>query len=619
LVVDCPSRRPKSSGSSLPVAEIECVEWGELCRSVAMATGQRCWLLAVVSVALLMATVAPLVDAFCPVGCLCDDETLQVTCDDVNLEVIPITLNPSVQRLVLRRNKIKSVDSALRFYLELFYIDFSHNKLVSIQNHSFDAQRKLTELRLDFNKISFVNNGTWSGLRELTILSLRDNFVQNLDARAFATAPRIRELDLGQNRLEHIHPDAFAGLPDLRNLYLDDNRLNYASATGFPAFLTPLSSLAELNLASNELPWLADRLFTSTPHLSVLDLSGCNIRNISTFAFQGLGQLRTLKLHDNLLRGVPTAPMMLLTHVEHLTLGQNQMTSIPAHAFLGLTKLQQLDINSANQLTSIDARALSANSDLQSVQLVNCKKLSSLPDHVFSHSANLRRLSLRDNGLVSVPNQLAPWSQLDVVDLSGNPFNCKCDLLWLRNYLREMSTSSASVRSALLSSALGLSTTSSPSIGGTASALRRAEVNPSDVVCATPLSSSSRSLHSLSDEQLGCRTALNSKSVLIAVSATGGVLLLLLTFLLWRFRRRIRRWCSKPPHPKSSSSIEDDGTLDKWRPPPSPPSWGTSHNNVSLIANRTPDYHKACSNEEECFMRAVTLHNTLKPFPRTEL
>lgn len=51
-------------------------------------------------------------------------------------------------------------------------------RLVSIQNRSFDAQRKLTELRLDYNKISFVNNGTWSGLRDLTILSLRDNFVQ---------------------------------------------------------------------------------------------------------------------------------------------------------------------------------------------------------------------------------------------------------------------------------------------------------------------------------------------------------------------------------------------------------------------------------------------------------
>lgn len=40
---------------------------------------------------------AGLTQAFCPVGCICDDETLQVTCDEANLEVIPITLNPSVQ------------------------------------------------------------------------------------------------------------------------------------------------------------------------------------------------------------------------------------------------------------------------------------------------------------------------------------------------------------------------------------------------------------------------------------------------------------------------------------------------------------------------------------------
>ena len=113
--------------------------------------------------------------------------------------------------------------------------------------------------------------------------------------------------------------------------------------------------------------------------------------------------------------------------------------------------------------------------------------------------ANLRRLSLRDNQLQSIPSQLAPWSQLDMVDLSGNPFNCECDILWLR--------------SALLS----------------------------DVVCASPLAVSNRTLHTLSDDQLGCPTALNSNSVLIAVSATGGVLLfiLTLTFLLWRFRQNL--------------------------------------------------------------------------------
>ena len=62
--------------------------------------------------------------------------------------------------------------------------------------------------------------------------------------------------------------------------------LEYKSTTNFPVFLTPLSVLIKLNLASNKFPSLGDSLFTSTPHLSVLDLSGCEILNINTFAFQ---------------------------------------------------------------------------------------------------------------------------------------------------------------------------------------------------------------------------------------------------------------------------------------------------------------------------------------------
>ena len=57
--------------------------------------------------------------------------------------------------------------------------------------------------------------------------------------------------------------------------------------------------------------------------------------------------------------------------------------------------------------------------------------------------ANLRRLSLRDNEHQSIPSQLAPWSRLDMVDLSGNPFNWECDIHWLRkkiptNFKREI-------------------------------------------------------------------------------------------------------------------------------------------------------------------------------------
>ena len=86
------------------------------------------------------------------------------------------------QRLVLKRSKIKSIDTALRFYSDLIYVDFSHStyvgpiliiknpfgidlflslsldRLVAIEDRSFDSQKKLTELRLGYNKISSVNN-----------------------------------------------------------------------------------------------------------------------------------------------------------------------------------------------------------------------------------------------------------------------------------------------------------------------------------------------------------------------------------------------------------------------------------------------------------------------------
>ena len=157
--------------------------------------------------------------------------------------------------------------------------------------------------------------GTWLGLsRDLSILSLRENYISSLDERAFATAGGIRELDLGRNRLEQIHPEAFAGLPNLRVLYLDSNKLSYNTPPSFPAFLTPLRPLAELNLASNDLPWLAFGLFIFLSELSQLDLSGCGIRNISPQAFLELKQLRGLKLHDNFLPKLLVITLKCLTN-----------------------------------------------------------------------------------------------------------------------------------------------------------------------------------------------------------------------------------------------------------------------------------------------------------------
>lgn len=460
----------------------------------------------------------------------------------------------------------------------------------------------------------------------MSILSLRENYISVLDERAFATASGVRELDLGRNRLEQIHPEAFAGLPNLRVLYLDSNKLSYNTPPSFPAFLAPLRPLAELSLAGNDLPFLADGLFTVLLELSQLDLSGCGVRNVSAQAFRGLTQLRGLKLHDNLMSAVPSHAWSSLSHLETLTLGQNNMSVIEGKAFAGLTRLKQLDINDGIQLSAIDTDAFMANRELVQLRITNCKRLTSLPEGLLARLVNLRRLVLRDNGLTTLSEKVWGTSggpgQYQVIDLAGNPFDCDCKLVWLRDYL------------------LGGGSKTTSSLSGSVTVTHRMKRQfsiespllpiPAEPLCASPVPVSQMALSALSDDELGCRTSLLRSPQLVVgvVAAVASCLLFCAVLVACRFRRRIRQVCcgASKPHP---TKTEDARTLSsKWKPasPPNTSSWGIGTaggighgHGVSLIGNRVPEYQKACSNEEECFMRAVTLHNSLKPFPRTEL
>lgn len=205
--------------------------------------------------------------------------------------------------------------------------------------------------------------------------------------------------------IRHIHPEAFAGLPDLRILYLDNNKLGDRDPS-WPLFMGSLTQLAELSLAGNDLPWLAEGLFGSLNELVQLDLSHCKIRNVSASAFRGLDQLRGLKLHSNLLSAVPTHAWAVLAHLETLTLGQNNLTRLESAAFAGLGRLKMLDIHDVPQLVEVHPAALSGNRDLVQLRLTGCKRLAGLPEGFFSHTVSLRRLSLRDNGLVTLPDKV---------------------------------------------------------------------------------------------------------------------------------------------------------------------------------------------------------------------
>lgn len=437
--------------------------------------------------------------AFCPQGCTCDDDTLVVSCIEANLDVIPITLNPAIQRLVLKYNRVKSVDAAFQFYGELQYVDLSHNHLVSIQNRSFEAQKKLVEFHLDHNRMSQITKKTFDGLRQLKVLSLRGNFLEDLPDRLFVVLNILEELDLGQNRISRIDSAAFEGLPSLRVLSLDDNLLKVVPTPTFPY----LANLAELHVGLNVFTSLTDDTFKGLGKLSILDVSDASLMNITENAFRGLSTLRKLVLTGNRLTTIPTKQLSILSRIEELSIGQNEFRFIDAYAFQGLSNLRHLDISGASALERIAKGCLSENMNVESITMSSNKKLFNIEDGAFTGLPNLRHLVLRDNSFTTFSESMVAWPELRKIDVAENPIHCTCSLRWLKELLLQRNTT--------------------------------------QVLCASPSNLKNKPLKTLSPDDLGCALHDTRQQAIIgAICATAVFCAAVLALMLYRYRRAMQ-------------------------------------------------------------------------------
>jgi hypothetical protein len=82
----------------------------------------------------------PMAGAMCPPRCECDDAALVVSCEDAQLEVLPIQLNPEVETVRLRGNRIASLEFSMAFYTRLRSLDVSTNRLQNLGPGLFQDQ-----------------------------------------------------------------------------------------------------------------------------------------------------------------------------------------------------------------------------------------------------------------------------------------------------------------------------------------------------------------------------------------------------------------------------------------------------------------------------------------------
>lgn len=438
--------------------------------------------------------------ANCPNGCSCNDDTLVVVCEESRLDVLPIALNPSIQRLIIRNNKIKTIDSSIQFYTELQHLDLSQNHLVNIPTKSFSFQRKLQELHLNNNKISSLTNTTFQGLNSLTVLNLKRNFLEELQDGVFTTLPRLEELNLGENRISRIDPRAFAGLSALRILYLDDNQLKTVPTESFSL----LGSLAELHVGLNVFSVLPDDAFAGLNRLAVLDLNGAGLFNISDEAFTGLPGLRSLNLFGNRLSVVPTTQLAGLTRLEELSIGQNDFIILEQNSFKGLKNLKVIDVTGATLLERVEKGAFEENVNLESVIITNNKKLAVIEEGTLLGLPKLKHVSLRDNAIITLSEAVFVGKELRQLDITDNPLFCDCQMLWLQDLLNEKS-------------------------------------NFTQLQCASPKHLKDKYLRTLTADDLGCVLHDSRKQTIIGVVVVASVAIIVsLGLIIYRYRKSMR-------------------------------------------------------------------------------
>ncbi|KAG0422252.1 hypothetical protein HPB47_001912 [Ixodes persulcatus] len=200
-------------------------------------------------------------------------------------------------------------------------------------------------------------------------------------------------------------PEVIGSLPSLTELWCDNNRL-----TALPSYLGNLVKLTYLDASRNRISYVAEEI----EHLAVLSdltLTANKLQKVPE-TLGCLQSLTTLRLDDNHLATLPDS-IGQLCKLEELIINGNEIDSLPST--VGLLRSLSILIADDNLLEDLPPELRESGGDRQDLTpgpLVRRFQIGSC--------GKLRVLSLRDNRLCNVPDELGHLGALRVVNLSGN-------------------------------------------------------------------------------------------------------------------------------------------------------------------------------------------------------
>lgn len=378
-----------------------------------------------------------------------------------NVSATKFSSNRELEVLGLGRNPLKQIHPETFINLDnLIVLTLDYSGLDDGVWESLHPFRQLKDLQLQGNSVTMLNRTVLRGLSSLRNFDLGDNSISDLSTGMFQEMAELQFLHVNKNNLTEIKNNTFIGLQNLVALDLRGNRIRTIEKGAFSHF----ASLAELDLSNNRLSEIPS--FSNATTLQSLDLSSNNIQSLSSVALKGLQNLQNLVLYNNSIKQIESGVFRFVPALKTADFSFNEVQRILKETFEGLQQLSTLSLqNNLIQNISIEGhdlpglRELNLSSNLLSSKIVSGmfpenvenldlshNKISDITEYAFYNYRNLRRLSLKGNKLTTLAeNDLAvpiDQSKRTIVYISDNPFDCDCNLIWLRKKVNEISMDS---------------------------------------------------------------------------------------------------------------------------------------------------------------------------------
>ncbi|KAK7017980.1 hypothetical protein SK128_003665 [Halocaridina rubra] len=359
--------------------------------------------------------------------------------------------------LKLRQNVIDKIQGGYLSGMRILeHLDLSRNHIQNISQTAFQDMSVLRDLDLSINFIQRLHSDMFSSTKLLEKLNVSHNYISDLGQNTFTESRRLRILDVTNNSLTELGNDV-QGLLSLQGLFMSYNYVSTLKNTTFhnlpnlsvldfsnnglqtfePGTFYNMESLVTLDLRNNNLVELNPESFKALYSLRELHVCKNQISVIKDFAFIDLPSLRSLEMQDNVITEIGDHAFQNMPSLNFLNLSRNGLQDVPADALARLSSLDVLDLswNYVLEITDLSFQRL----EWLTVLMLHDNDLCRLSNGAFSKQRALRVLTLHNNQLRRLHLQALGITMpgLSLLDMSGNPFQCDCDLVWLKEYLNE--------------------------------------------------------------------------------------------------------------------------------------------------------------------------------------